>query len=446
MHRSRRQVRRKRQQNNRNFKKWGFILFSIFIVLVLLVIAAIKIESSPSEPKADQLIEQTYPNLKKTMTSTSDEPTTYFSPENEVIKNAVAKIISQHQEADTVYYLTSKDNRNISVNTIYSVSKNSQNLTTDSKIVAQFNSTKDNTKILKLSDLIQDDEKSQAAFRLALTKHIFESNAITSEQFISLKDQIQSIPLDISDFSLNQSQLELRLPNNIASITTITIDIGMINYLLNPNYQILVKQPVQTQKKVIALTFDDGPRAGSTDSILNTLNQFDVKATFFMLGQNAQHYPSLVNKVKENGHAIGSHSFNHPMLTKLTTDDLNKQVSQTDQAIYEAAHIYPTLFRPPYGARNQTVDQAIFKPLIEWNIDSEDWKKPGVSTLLKTIQQNVRSGSILLMHDIHQTTADALPTIINYLKNAGYEFVTIDQLYQHKLYPMTNYYSQHDTR
>ncbi|MGX4645520.1 polysaccharide deacetylase family protein [Holzapfeliella sp. JNUCC 80] len=446
MHRSRKQVRRQSRKNNRNFKKWGLILFSIFIVLTLITIATIKMASSPSEPTADQLIEQTYPNLKKLTTTSNDQPQAYFLPENEVIKNTATTLINQHLEAGNVYYLTSKENSTISVNTIYSVPKNSQNLTTDSKVVAEFNSTKDGSKVLKLADLIKADDKSQAAFKLALTKHVFETNAINSEQFLTLKNQLQSISLDTTHFKLNQNQLDMRLPDNAATIKQATLDIASINYLLNPDYQISTEQPTQSQKKVIALTFDDGPRAGSTDSILNTLNQFDVKATFFMLGQNAKRYPNLVNKVKENGHAIGSHSFNHPMLTKLTPDDLNNQVNQTDQAIYEAAHIYPTLFRPPYGARNQVVDQAIFKPLIEWNIDSEDWKKPGTDVLLKTIQQNVRSGSILLMHDIHQTTADALPTIINYLKNAGYEFVTIDQLYQHQLYPMTNYYSQHDTR
>ncbi|MEJ6347802.1 polysaccharide deacetylase family protein [Holzapfeliella sp. He02] len=424
----------------------GLICFSLFIILALILIAVLKITPSSSTPKSEQLIEQSYPTLKKQVQTIDNQTKTYFLPDNDLIENQATRLIHNSKETDVTYYLTSKDNQTFWVNTLYVVSKNSQNLDTDSKIVAQFNSTKDNTKVLKLSDIIKSDDKSQAAFKLALTRYVFEATNVTSEQFIPLKNQLQSISLDTTDFSFNQNQLDFSLPDTISTVKKVSLAIDTINYLLNSDYQIADKSQNQTPKKVVALTFDDGPRPGSTDSILSTLNQFDIKATFFMLGQNAKRHPDLVKKVKENGHAIGSHSYNHPMLTKLKPDELIKQINQTGQAIYEAAHIYPTLFRPPYGARNQVVDQTILKPLIEWNIDSEDWKKPGTETLLKTIQQNVRSGSIILMHDIHQTTADALPTVINYLKNAGYEFVSIDQLYQHQLYPLTNYYSQHDAR
>ncbi len=191
------------------------------------------------------------------------------------------------------------------------------------------------------------------------------------------------------------------------------------------------QEPLDPDGKYVALTFDDGPHQTVTDSVLNTLKEYDAKATFFMLGIQVDYYPSLVQRIAEEGHEIGNHTNTHPDLSKVDTSRISKELETTNQRIFEIIGRYPTGFRPPYGAYNDNlVTQATNYnlPIIMWSVDSLDWKTKNATSISHEILSMTTNGSIILMHDIHDATAAALPNVLKNLKNQGYSFVTVSQL------------------
>jgi peptidoglycan-N-acetylglucosamine deacetylase len=187
--------------------------------------------------------------------------------------------------------------------------------------------------------------------------------------------------------------------------------------------------PAQQAGGSIALTFDDGPSA-FTPQILNVLQQDGVHATFFCIGQQVQARPSLVRETFQAGDVIGNHTWNHPNLTLLTPSQVRWQLSRTSATIQQATGVSPTLFRPPYGAMNAavraTAEQIGLHPVL-WNVDSLDWQRPGVTAIVSNVLKDARRGSIVLMHDgggDRSETVQALPQIINSLRQRGFAFVT----------------------
>lgn len=183
--------------------------------------------------------------------------------------------------------------------------------------------------------------------------------------------------------------------------------------------------------KYIALTFDDGPHPEVTPRILKTLKEHDAKATFFMLGSQVKYYPKLANKVKKAGHEIASHTMSHKDLTVLGFDNIQNEIQEANQTIEKATGNVPILLRPPYGASNSDVEQIALdseSSLVMWSVDSLDWKSRNASAVIKEVMSHVSSESIVLMHDIHPSTADALPQLLSSLEEQGYQMVTVSQL------------------
>ncbi|MET8825540.1 polysaccharide deacetylase family protein [Streptomyces sp. NPDC004610] len=180
--------------------------------------------------------------------------------------------------------------------------------------------------------------------------------------------------------------------------------------------------------KCVALTFDDGPAADTT-RLLTILKERNVKATFYLVGKNVQRYPATARNASRAGHQIGNHSWDHPDLTRLTTAQIRSQLSRTDTAIKQATGIEPTTMRAPYGAHNTAVRQASDRPLVHWSVDTLDWKYRDPARIVRTVRDQTRPGDIVLLHDIHRTTVNAVPDIIKTLKAKGFHFVTVDQLF-----------------
>lgn len=194
------------------------------------------------------------------------------------------------------------------------------------------------------------------------------------------------------------------------------------------------------QAKCIALTFDDGP-GPDTARLLNILAEQRVPATFFLMGQRVSARSGVVARMAREGHEIGNHTWSHPSLVTLTDANVREQVRRADSAIHAATGRTPTLLRPPYGARNQRVDSLVGKPIILWDVDTRDWEHKRPAQTIAITLRDARRGSIVLMHDVHSTTVDAVPTLITRLRSQGYQFVTISQLFAGKrLQPGQFYY------
>ncbi|WP_186670144.1 polysaccharide deacetylase family protein [Sporosarcina sp. BP05] len=180
--------------------------------------------------------------------------------------------------------------------------------------------------------------------------------------------------------------------------------------------------------KQIALTFDDGPDPKVTIQILETLNKYDAKATFFMLGSRVEYYPEIAKKVQEAGHELGNHTWNHPDLTKAGIAKVRNEINETSSIIENVTGQKVTAFRPPYGAVNKTVRSQTNLPVVLWDVDTLDWKYRDPNQLLAHVKGATKDGSIILMHDIHQSTADGLDAVLAYLQSEGYTFVTVSEL------------------
>ena len=180
--------------------------------------------------------------------------------------------------------------------------------------------------------------------------------------------------------------------------------------------------------KYIALTFDDGPHYERTPYILDILKRYDIPATFYVLGNRAEYYPEIVKRAYDEGHEIGNHTWSHPKLTNLSEQQLLNQVNQATNLITNITGEAPATIRPPYGAYNDTVRNIINLPIVNWSVDTLDWKHGSKEKIIEIVKKSTKNGSIILMHDIHQATADAIEDVIIELTNQGYHFVTVSTL------------------
>jgi len=185
---------------------------------------------------------------------------------------------------------------------------------------------------------------------------------------------------------------------------------------------------VNPEKKLIAFSFDDGPSRKNTEKILKALDKNNARATFFMLGQNAKYYPDLVKKVEESGNEVAGHSWNHPLLTKLGKKGVKKQMSRMNEAIASVTGSDVGLLRPPYGSINRTVKNTVKDPLILWSIDTLDWKTLNADKTADAILKQARDGDIILMHDIHAPTAEAVKKVLPKLEKKGFQVCTVSEL------------------
>ncbi len=184
---------------------------------------------------------------------------------------------------------------------------------------------------------------------------------------------------------------------------------------------------VDPARPMIALTFDDGP-GKRTGELLEVLAANHAHATFFMQGKNVPRYQNEVKRMKEIGCELGSHSFDHPDLSKMDAAGIRDQIDRTNQNLKDAAGQPASVLRPPYGAIGSTLKSVAGLPLILWNIDTLDWKTRNAQATIDNVMQKVKDGDIVLMHDIHTESIDAAIVLIPKLIEAGYQLVTVSEL------------------
>ena len=181
-------------------------------------------------------------------------------------------------------------------------------------------------------------------------------------------------------------------------------------------------------KKLVALTFDDGPMPGTTSRLLDILTEKDVVATFFTLGVMARNHPDIIKRALNEGHEIASHTMYHQNLASLSPTNAESDINEA-RAVIESIIGRPIKFtRPPYGLFNPAVATAAKTPLILWSVDPLDWQSNDPGSIVETALSQVSDGAIILMHDIYSTSVDAIPSLVDRLRANGYEFATISEL------------------
>lgn len=200
--------------------------------------------------------------------------------------------------------------------------------------------------------------------------------------------------------------------------------------VFNPNKELPIYS-VEIDEKKASITIDAAWGDEFTSAILDTLDEYNVKATFFLVEFWAEDYPNQVKEIHKRGHEIGNHSSTHPDFTSLSKEQMVNEITTTDKRITELTGVKPTVFRPPYGAYNDLVIQSLRELdyyTIQWDIDSLDWKELGVEPVVDRVVKNVGKGSIILFHNNAKYIKEYLPIVLDRLIEEGYELVPVSEL------------------
>ncbi len=309
--------------------------------------------------------------------------------------------------------------------------------------------------VVGLADFTEQSDEAAEAIISAAKNSISQIIKQRQQPEIDLNEIINKEAL--SNFIITNNGNSLAWPLGQASLLpssygelTITVPISSVSkYLQNPTARKLVNIPKPpepkpepapapaaptpaptTGNKVIALTFDDGP-GPYTAHLLDILDQYGAKATFFLIGSKVSGQASVVRSIQARGHQLGNHSWSHPELPKLSVDQIAGEIDRTNEAIRQATGVKPSILRPPYGAVNGVVlEQLRLRNMssILWSVDTRDWADRNSQIVCSRAVAGARPGAVILMHDIHQTSVNAVPCILSSLKQQGYSFVTIQQL------------------
>lgn len=189
-----------------------------------------------------------------------------------------------------------------------------------------------------------------------------------------------------------------------------------------------IQQGNLEEKKKIALTFDDGPHEKYTKELLDGLKERGVKATFFLIGKNVEKNEELVRRMYQEGHCIGSHTYNHVKLTSLLDEKACEEVEMSNEVIERITGQKVNFIRPPYGSWNDKLECAIDMEPVLWTIDPLDWSVLNTSSVVRHVKKKAKADGIILLHDIYPTSVQAALQIVDELQEQGYQFVTIEDI------------------
>ncbi|AKL94309.1 polysaccharide deacetylase PdaA [Clostridium aceticum] len=206
--------------------------------------------------------------------------------------------------------------------------------------------------------------------------------------------------------------------------------VGAIGTVFSPQKKLPIYS-VETEEKKIAISFDAAWGDEFTDDILDTLDKYNVKTTFFLVGFWVDKYPDMVKQIHERGHEVGNHSSTHPHMSKLSKEQIVKELKTTGDKIEAITGVTPTVFRPPFGDYNDLLIETAAEVgyhTIQWDVDSLDWKEMGVNPVVDRVTRNVKKGSIVLFHNNAKYVAEYLPLVLEKLQEQGYTIVPISDL------------------
>lgn len=299
-------------------------------------------------------------------------------------------------------------------------------------------------KIQDLVNAIKSEIKLDKRFRFMLKNRPFSIyNALTDdvsnlENFGIEKDNI-IFSFDLSKiFKEKQEFITVSVPKS-----AIVECFSNVYFNSNPNERVSgektsndtpLEKDERADKPLIALTFDDGPKEGVTDIILDELKKNNAHATFFVVGKSAEQFPDLLKREVAEGHEIGNHTYSHPTtLTHLSPTDIEQQIENNAKIIESVIGSRPAIVRVPGGSANKKVISAIEAyPIIHWSVDTRDWQTHSAPATKREVNQSSGDGDIVLMHDIRPSTAEAIKTIIPELKSKGFELVTVSEMFRLK--------------
>ena len=403
------------------------------------------IESLKKE-KDDQLSEG---NQKDHFRKGQAEVIAYYPLQGEQVISSIKGIMTQdikdnlEDKENLVFYYTEKQDSTLKGIVNRSVMKQVYDLTsskveeTEKTSLAKVHLTEDG-KSFTLDQLFSGASKAKEQLIKEITSSL-QDKKLEQEKIDQIVKGFSDQDLSAWNFDYKDSQIILYPSQSVENLDEIALPVSSFfeliqsSYLLDKDAELYKVYFEKKNRKVVALTFDDGPNPATTNQALDTLSKYGIKATFFVLGKNVSGNEEILKRMKADGHVIGNHSWSHPVLSKLSLDDAKKQITDTEDALTKVLGSSSKLMRPPYGAITDDIRNSLDLSFIMWDVDSLDWKSKNEASILTEIQRQVKNGSIILMHDIHVETVNALPKVIDYLKEQGYEFVTVPEMLHSRL-------------
>ena len=215
----------------------------------------------------------------------------------------------------------------------------------------------------------------------------------------------------------------------LAATVTISSTVQAVQTAASPKENPVYR--VESDKNQVAISFDAAWGNEQTSELLDILDEYDVKSTFFLVGSWVDNYPESVKEIAKRGHDVENHSNTHPHMPELSTADMTGEIQACNEKIASLTGNTPTLFRPPYGDYNNEVVRSVKgcgMYCVQWDVDSLDWKDPTPEQMCKTVLDKVKDGSIILMHNGVKNTPAALPSIIRGIQDKGFDIVLIKDL------------------
>ena len=449
----------------KNNKKLGnLVLILFFIMLALGSMITYKVLSKQAfEQKIESLKkekEDAYAqgSQKEHFRKEKSEIITYYPQVGASIissaKDAIVKDITDKVEGkdQLIFYYSEKGDSSLNGIENRLIKKQAYDLA-HSKVVELENTTldqvylKEDGSIFTLDQLFTDTKKAKGKL-LEDLKTTLQDKKVDQSLVDQVSADLSAAELSSWRFAYKDSQLVLYPVKSTDNVEEIAMPISdffdfiQTSYLSDKDAELYKKVQAEKHKKVVALTFDDGPNATTTPQALDILAKYKIKATFFVQGKNVVGNEAILKRMKAEGHEVGNHSWDHPVLTKLSLEDAKKQLTDTESAITSVLGTSSKLMRPPYGAISDDIRNSLDLSFILWDVDSLDWKSKNEAAILAEIQRQASNGSIILMHDIHQTSVNSLPKVIEYLQGEGYSFVTVSELLGNHVKPHEIYYSR----
>lgn len=413
------------------------ILKKIIIILVVLLFCGCFKKKAYNyqvktiiEENANTLIAINYPttnikkidkNIEKYINNTYDD---FFKQYNEIT------FLNKKHELNIDYTYYNIDDKYISIILFKHISSSDNNLNINEVYNYVYDIKK--SKQINFKDIITDSESSIKDLIVNLLLENYGSKIDMNE--------LININYDNLMFSINNENVTIFfdkaiVKNNHIDIIKLEIPIEHFNKLNN-----LEKKQVETiqyispiinyvdiSKPMVALTFDDGPSI-YTDEILETLKKYNSNASFFVLGNKIDAHSNTIIKMYQQGNEIGNHSYNHRWLTKLSKIEQIEQINKTQELVKKYTGFTPIYLRPTYGSVNKALRNNTSLDIVLWNVDTKDWKYKDVNKIVDNALKDVKDGSIILMHDTHERTSEAVKIIVPKLIEDGYQLVTISEL------------------
>ena len=287
-------------------------------------------------------------------------------------------------------------------------------------------------KEFSLSNLFSSPDEAKQKF-LSKIKQQLAVKGLSEEKNKEVITTLRDKDMATWKFTYDESKFNINIEPIVSDVSSVEVSINDVFKYIEEAYlkgEDLEKYKTYIKKrtrKAVALTFDDGPSPKTTPVAVDLLKKYNAKGTFFMVGHAVEGNEDIIKRVIAEGHQIGNHSWDHPVLTKISLEKAKSQINDTTAALKKASGLDVHIMRPPYGAINGAIQAAVDQSFILWDVDTLDWKNRNTASIMKEVRK-AQPGSIILMHDVHQTTIDALPLILQYLTEQGFEMVTIEEL------------------